>query len=237
MNYFIYIDENGQPFGLKSGSSKYFILSGFLVKGSTILHMEEDLKRIKIKYNIFNEIKFSNSYKRMNLNFSQFIELKRELSKYINQFENSVVGVVINKKNFYNLHTSGDIYETALRLLMERFQMEVYSRHHGNVKNIPITIFADSRKNNKNKNADMTLQKSYKKALLYGTRFLNFTNYTESMVFIDSEDSTGIQFVDHCAGLFGRAFEKGDKNSLYTIYNAIRKNSNNQPNGYGIKIL
>lgn len=130
-----------------------------------------------------------------------------------------------------------DIYETALRLLMERFHMEVYSRHHGQIKNIPITIFADSRKNNKNKDADITLQQAYKKALFYGTKFLNFTNYTESIVFVDSEDSTGIQLVDHCAGLFGKAYEQGKKEYLNSIKNAIRKNHFNNVKGYGVKLI
>lgn len=237
MNYFVYIDENGQPFGLKESSSKYFILSGFLIKGHQILKIENDLKIIKINHNFSGELKYSSSYKKMNLDYFEFMQIKKDLSEYINNFENSVVGVIIDKKNFYNDYPNGDIYETALRLIMERFHMEVYSRHHGNIKNIPITIFADSRKNNKNKKADHTLQKAYKKALLNGTNFIKFTNYTESIVFVDSEDSTGIQLVDHCAGLFGRYFEKNDTECLSTIKNAIRKNNKNQYNGFGIKKL
>lgn len=107
MNYFIYIDETGQPFGLSTKSSKYFILAGFLVKGHKVLEIQNYLNYIKVSYDIKQEVKFSISYKKTGLDYEHFVNLKCDLSKYINHFENSVVGIIIDKQNFYNKYPNG----------------------------------------------------------------------------------------------------------------------------------
>ena len=72
--YIIFIDESGQPGGyeqengcLVKNTSKFFILSGFMINAEEILNIEVDLKDIKIKYglNPYHEIKWNTRYKEL----------------------------------------------------------------------------------------------------------------------------------------------------------------------------
>lgn len=70
--YIVFIDESGQPGGfdkennkLVENTSKYFILSGFMIDAEEILHIEEKMRDIKLKYglNPYHEVKWNTRYR------------------------------------------------------------------------------------------------------------------------------------------------------------------------------
>ena len=88
--YIIFTDESGQPGGfdiekkeLVKNTSKYFILSGFMINSDEILKIEEKLRDIKLKYglNPYHEVKWNTKYKAIGIVFEQIISMKKEIRR------------------------------------------------------------------------------------------------------------------------------------------------------------
>ena len=245
--YIVFIDESGQPGGydvfsnkLKDNSSKFFILSGFMINGDNINIIEKDLNDVKIKYglNTTTEAKWHSSYKKLGLSLEEYKNYKSDIINIISKYKNSVISIVMDKLKCYqyksHINNHNDLYAVALHLLMERICMEITDRHGRNTE-LPVLLFTDSRKNDNNNILDKELQISYKRAKNMGTNYVGFPNFAESLVFIDSEYSSGIQLADFCAGATYRYFSENDTFFLDLLKPAIRE-KNGKINGVGIKI-
>ena len=244
--YIVFIDESGQPGGydtenqkLVNGATKYFILSGFMIDGNELINIQQKLNQIKIKYNlsIETEAKWNSSYKSLGMTLDEYKKYKREVCEIISEYSNSVVGIVMNKEKCYKerkgINDHNDLYAYSLNLLMERFCMEVTDRH-GRDTDIPVILFTDSRKNDNNNRLDKELQKSYRRAKQIGTKYMGFPNFSESLVFVDSQYSSGVQLADFCAGAIFKKFENNNEDFLNILNPAIR-NHNGRIDGVGIK--
>lgn len=246
--YIVFIDESGQPGGwnkeekcLTKNSSKFFTLSGFMINADEILDIETKFRDIKIKYGLKEscEIKWSCSYSKLGLNFEQYRNMKQDIIKMIAQYKNSVIGIIMDKESCYknrkDIRNHNDLYAFALNLLMERVCMEITDRE-GKEAMTPALMFTDSRKNDNNNRLDKELQISYFRARSLGTHYIKFPNFCESLVFIDSNYSCGIQCADFCAGAIHKKFEMEEDEFYNFLIPAIRKNKLENIYGYGIKI-
>lgn len=246
--YIIFIDESGQPGGydiqnqkLISGATKYFVLSGFMVDGNDLIKIEQQLNQIKIKYGLSKELeaKWNSSYKALGMNLEEYRKYKSEICSIISEYKNSVIGIVMDKEECYKnkkaIENHNDLYAFALNLLMERFCMEVTDRN-GRDTNIPVILFTDSRKSDNNNKLDKELQIAYRRAKNMGTKYIGFPNFSESLVFIDSEYSSGIQLADFCAGAIFKYFEDSVVDFVNILKPAIR-NHNGKIKGVGIKLF
>lgn len=246
--YIVFIDESGQPGGwnkekecLTPNSSRFFTLGGFMIEADKILEITSKLKEIKIKYGLKEtcEIKWSCSYAKLGLTLEQYKNMKKDIINMISQYNNSVIGIIMDKeycyKNRTDIKNHNDIYAFALNLLMERVCMEISDRN-GRDSAIPALMFTDSRKNDNNNKLDKELQIAYLRARSIGTHYIKFSNFSESLVFIDSEYCSGIQCVDFCAGAIHKKFEANDDEFFNILLPAIRKNKSENIFGYGIKI-
>ena len=246
--YIVFIDESGQPGGYDSntqklvgGATKYFILSGFMIDGNDLINIEQKLNQVKIKYGLSKDIeaKWNSSYKALGMTLEEYQKYKSEICEIIAEYRNSVVGIVMDKQECYKnkkgIESHNDLYAYALNLLMERFCMEVTDRH-GRDTNIPVILFTDSRKNDNNNKLDKELQISYRRAKNMGTKYIGFPNFSESLVFIDSQYSSGIQLADFCAGAIFKKFEDNVSEFQDILIPAIRSHKG-KIEGVGIKIL
>lgn len=237
----------GQPGGfdaekniLNKNTSKYFVLSGFMVEANEILNIEKKLRKIKEKYglNPYHEIKWNTKYKNINLDYEQIMCLKKDIIHIVNKYKNSVVGIIMDKeycfknKKFVNDHN--DLYSLALHLLMERFCMSILSKE-GKKNRIPVMLMADSRKTNLNNKLDTELQVSYLRAKNMGTYFVKFPNFCDSLIFVNSDYSAGIQLADFCAGAIFRKYEGNDETFFNILQKSIRKHKGSIE-GAGIKL-
>ena len=98
-----------------------------------------------------------------------------------------------------------------------------------------IMLIADSRKNNTSNKLDKELQKAYLRAKNMGTYFVEFPNFCESIVFVDSDYYLGVQIADFCAGAIYKKYENNDERFFERIKPAIRKYKGNIY-GPGIKL-
>jgi len=246
--YAVFIDEAGQPGGfdrekncLTKGSSHFFTLSSFIVEADKILDIETKLKNIKMKYNLkpFHEVKWSTSYSKLGLNLEQYKNMKTDVMTMVSEYKHSTIGVVMDKENCYKNKTEikkhSDLYAFALNLLMERVHMEISDRT-GKANKIPTLMFTDSRKNDSNNKLDKELQIAYLKTKRRGTHYIKFPNFCESLIFMDSNYSAGIQCADFCAGAIHKKFETNDDTFFSILRPAIRHNKFNNIYGHGIKI-
>ncbi|MCI9016354.1 MAG: DUF3800 domain-containing protein [Clostridia bacterium] len=246
--YIVFIDESGQPGGwnnekkrLTNNSSKFFTLGGFMINADKILEIETKFKDIKIKYGLKEacEIKWSCSYSKLGLTFEEYKNMKQDIIKMISEYKNSVIGIIMDKENCYRNRTDiknhNDLYAFALNLLMERVCMEISDRDGRNVMT-PALMFTDSRKNDNNNKLDKELQIAYLRARSLGTHYIKFPNFCESLVFLDSNYSCGIQCADFCAGAIHKKFEMQDEEFFNVLIPAIRENKSKNIYGYGIKI-
>lgn len=80
----------------------------------------------------------------------------------------------------------------------------------------------------------MSVLLTYKR--LFSKSIFSFPNFCESLVFIDSNYSCGIQCADFCAGAIHKKFESDDDSFFNLLLPAIRCNKNNNIYGYGIKL-
>lgn len=246
--YIVFIDESGQPGGwdkekgyLNKNTSKFFTLGGFMINDENIKDIETKFKGIKIKYGLKEncEVKWSCSYSKLGLTFEQYKNMKKEIIEMISQYKNSVIGIVMDKENCYknkkHIKNHNDLYAFALNILMERVCMEISDRE-GRNSITPALMFTDSRKNDNNNKLDKELKTAYTRAIRLGTYNIKFHNFCESIVFIDSSNSTGIQCADFCAGAIHKKFEMEEEKFFNMLLPAIRKNKTGDIYGNGIKL-
>ena len=211
----VFLDESGQPGGydtelgaLKNGVSKYFTLGSFMIDCDDLLKLETKIRDIKIKYglNPHHEIKWSMSYSKLGLSSEAFFNLRKDIIDVIATYPNSVIAIVMDKEACYKkpyISNHNDLYANALHLLMERVCMNLNCE-----KDKPVMFFTDSRKNDKNNKLDKDLQISYLRAKYMGTEFVHFPNFSESIVFIDSEYCIGIQLADICSAIIHKTIDE-----------------------------
>lgn len=246
--YIVFIDESGQPGGydpeskaLKNGATKYFVLSGFMIDGNELINIQQKLNQIKIKYNlsIDTEAKWNSSYNSLNMTLEEYINYKKDVCEIIAENKNSVVGIIMDKEKCYKekkiIKDHNDLYAYSLNLLMERFCMEITERH-GRDTDVPVILFTDSRKNDNNNKLDKELQIAYRRAKQIGTKYIGFPNFSESIVFVDSQYSSGVQLADFCAGVIFRKFENNNSDFWNILLPAIRTH-NGKLDGAGIKVF
>lgn len=243
----IFLDESGQPGGfdkikneLTENTSKYFTLGGFMIDADEILKVEKGMKGIKLKYGInqYHEVKWHTTYSKLGLNFNQYKNMKEDIIEFISKYKNSIIGIVVDKKSCYKnkcyINTPNDLYSVALHLLMERYCMEIYkAKEKNNTK--PTIMIADSRQSINSNKLDKELKIAYLRAKNMGTHFIEFPNFCENIIFVDSDDFSGIQIADFCAGAIHRKYENEDKTFFDKLKPAIRKHKGTIY-GAGIKV-
>ena len=181
----------------------------------------------------------NNAFAKLGLNYEEYNLMKQDIIEMISAYNNSVIGIVMDKKNCYenrkDIKTHNDLYAFALNLLMERVCMEISDRD-GRNSTTPALMFTDSRKNDNNNKLDKELQTSYLRARNLGTYYINFPNFYESLIFLDSSYYCGIQCADFCAGAIHKKFEIGDETCFNLLLPSIRKNKVGNIYGHGIKL-
>lgn len=245
--YIVFLDESGQPGGfntntnqLAESTSKYFTLAGFMIDADKILEIEKSMREVKIKYHLEkqHEIKWHTTYSKLGLNYEQYKNMKLEIINIISKYTNSVIGIVMDKESCYKnkdyIKSPNDLYAVALHLLMERCCMETTKRNQGE-NFIPIIMIADSRQSINSNKLDKELQIAYLRAKNMGTHFVKFPNFCESIIFVDSDDFSGIQLADFCAGAIHRKYEKEDTEFFNSLLPAIVSKKDNIY-GPGIKL-
>jgi len=129
---------------------------------------------------------------------------------------------------------SDDLYHHTYKPLSERFQyyLQDLSKTVGRMETG--IIVADHR----GAKPDATFRKAHERMLRSESDCTsNYQNLIESLFFLPSDISVGVQLADMVAGAVWRKFEKNDDRFYRLLEPSIRKSSTGQIDGYGIVIF
>lgn len=129
----------------------------------------------------------------------------------------SVLSVAVDQRHTYGTKKA---IEHAMDPLFERIQMDSSEREAHSL------VIMDEEQ------AD---DKALRTAIRAGSRHVNYSNILDSISFMPSEESAGVQVADLIAGSVSRYLNSGDPGYIRTFWKYIR-NSNGVRDRYGIKI-
>ncbi len=241
--HLLFIDESGSlsPIGKHKQDDK-FVLGGIIISEDTWFKVDDDLKSIKKRYNVENEIKWRYFY--------QFQDKTTSIShldaQAKEQFRDDIFGVIAKYKSIKiisavadvelcykrsHINSDDDLYWFAYKRLIERFQyyLQDLSREAGTKMNG--IVICDHRE----RKQDKRLQIMHYKMMHEQKEYISsFSNILEGVFIVPSHFSTGIQLADMVAGGVYRWFAKNDDRFFKKFYSRIRKSPDGNIEGYGI---
>lgn len=116
---------------------------------------------------------------------------------------------------------SHPVIQTALQPLLERVQMDAQSA------DMPALVMMDEEQ------AD---DRALREKLRAGSDYMKFDSIIDSIAFMPSEESPGIQVADLVAGAVSRHFNSGDPGYLRTIWKSFYRGRSASPHGNGMKV-
>ena len=102
-------------------------------------------------------------------------------------------------------------------------------------KTKPVLMIADCRRSVNGNKLNKQLQIAYLRAKNMGTYFVKFPNFVENIIFADSDNFSGIQLADYCAGIIHKKYEMEDEKFFNILMPSI-VNKKNNIYGPGIKL-
>lgn len=128
------------------------------------------------------------------------------------------IAVVVDTRR---IPASQPVIQTALHPLLERVQMDAQSTK------VPALVMMDEEQ------AD---DRALREKLRAGSDYMKFDSIIDSIAFMPSEESPGIQVADLVAGAVGRHFNAGDPGYLRTIWKSFYTGRSGTPSGNGMKV-
>ena len=219
--YLLFLDESGVPGN--SSTDNIFVLGGIIIHESFWAELDDKLNSIKRKYGFSTteEIKWSD-IRRYHYNKGKLKDLSQnDYNLLINDLYGfagkpkikgklKLVACVVDKALFYSKYPNNndqDLYQKALKNVLERFQTNIYDKMDVNAKGLVIMDERD-RMNNSRIRAFIT-------AVMLRDR-APYPAIIENPVLSPSDYSSGIQIADFYIGPIYRNFATaGQDNTLY----------------------
>jgi len=244
--HLLFIDESGSlsPVGKNKPDDK-FVLGGIIISEDTWFKVDADLKSLKKRYNVTQEIKWRYFYQAQNketsishLDKELKEQLRTALFNIITKYKSiKIISVIADVGLCYqrsHINSDDDLYWYAYKRIIERFQyyLQDLSRVTGEKMNgIAICDHRERRQ-------DARMQSMHYK-MMHGQEehTSSFANILEGLFIVPSHFSTGIQLADMIAGGIYRWFAKGDTRFFEQIKNSIRIRPDGNIDGYGVVTL
>jgi hypothetical protein len=242
--HILFIDESGTPPSPQKLRDKYFVIGGIIIPEERWQKMRDGLLGLKVRLGIKGELKWryfspgnnesSNPMKAMDKATRDTI--RTEIYDKIICGEKSVrtLGCVTCIKAAYarpSISTRDDLYEFTYKPVSERFQyhLQDLSRQVGRSE-LGIVV-SDHRGQEDDKRF-----RAHHEALLRrsGDFVSKYANLVESLFFVPSDLSVGIQLADMVAGAIWRRYEKGDTKWFDRLKPSIRCSRDGNIDGFGI---
>lgn len=242
--HILFIDESGTPPSPSKMKHKYFVIGGIIIPEERWQRMRDNLLGLKLRCKIVGEIKWRyfapgnneevNPMKGMNRETRDAV--RSEIYEKIICAEKSVrtLGCVTCIKAAYarpTIKTRDDLYEHTYKPVSERFQyhLQDLTRQVGRVE---LRIVVSDHRGQEDDNRF----RAHHEALLRcaGDFVSKYKNLVESLFFVPSDLSVGIQLADMVAGAIWRNYEAGDSRWFEMLKPSIRCSSQGTIDGFGI---
>jgi len=241
--HLLFIDESGSlaPKGKHTPDDK-FVLGGISISEDTWFKVDADLKALKKKYAVSEEIKwrYFHTEKGKTTSLSSLDEKQKEqfrtdIYSIITRYKSiKIISVVANVGLCYqrtHIQSVDDLYWYAYKRLTERFQyylQDLTKEAGGKMNGIVICDHRERRQ-------DKRLQDMHYKMMHGQEEYTsNFSNILEGVFIVPSHFSTGIQLADMVAGSIYRWYAKNDDRFYRQIAERIRTSPSGKTDGFGI---
>lgn len=238
-----FLDESGTPPSPDKCRDRYFVVGGLVIPDGVWHKIRDELVGMKVRRGIVGELKWryfaptnddaANPMRAMEQSTRN--EIRAELYKIICGVRSiKAIACVASISACYewpHVQNADDLYHFTYKPLSERFQyhLQDISRTVGRPE--PGIIVADHR----GAKSDARFRSAHEN-LLRPDRIAtsNYSNLVESLFFLPSDTSIGIQLADMVAGAVWRKFEKNDDYWYKQLEPALRKSPEGKVEGFGI---
>jgi hypothetical protein len=242
--HILFIDESGTPPGPQKLRDRYFVIGGIIIPEEKWHRIRDGLLGLKLRRKIVGEIKWryfardntdaANPLKEMDQETRDAI--RKEIYEKLICGEKSVktVGCVTCIRAAYDrpsINTRDDLYEYTYKPVSERFQYHLQDLTRQVGRSELGIVVSDHRGQQDDKRF-----RAHHEALLRcdGDFISKYKNLVESLFFVPSDLSIGIQLADMVAGAIWRNYEKGDGKWFEMLKPSIRCSKDGKIDGFGI---
>ena len=245
--YLCYVDESGDP---GPNGSKFLILTGAALFEGKWQHLQRDLLLLGQKYwpgddskkeFHLNELRSGKGIFRV-LSEVQRQNLQNDLCNLVNSLyaaELRAFTVIADKQLWFSQNpgkSGDDLYLELFENLSGRFDLFLRRRHSDGFPTKGI-IIADPHK----KQLSKAIQARHHFAQQFGNRWASIHNLIETIFFLDSRDSPGLQIADLLSYSVWRLVASNDSTLASKIYDCFDReplaSSKNAGKWHGVKYL
>ena len=241
----LFIDESNPPTDKDklNSTNSIFVLSGLVISDSEWKGVNAAFKNILEQYKVKGEIKwrFFSPHNKDPKNSLLHLEkesknlLRIDLLKMLGTHPDiKVISVICKLKEAYETYyikTKTDAYDFCYKKLVERFQYYLQDKSKKTNKEEVGIIVCDHR----GRQDDIHLRQMHEKICARTEAFCSdISNIIETVFFVPSEKSTGIQLVDLIAGSIFRRVSANDSSFYQHIRSIVRRITAGEAKGFGI---
>lgn len=241
--HLFFLDESGTPPGPNGYKDTYFVMGGIVIPDGVWHKVRDAIHGMKVRHKLKGELKWRYFAKHNNelsnpmagLPQEQRNEIRTEIYHIICGIKSlkfmACVSCIEAAYQLPSVRTSDDLYHFTYKPLSERFQyyLQDLSRIVGRTETG--IIVADHRSSAQ----DARFRSAHERLLRADSDVASqYPNLVESLFFLPSEISVGVQLADMVAGAVWRKYEKGDDSFYAMLEPSLRKGSNGATEGYGV---
>ena len=241
----LFIDESKPPTDPDklTAHNTFFVLSGLVIPEHAWKSTCTQFQQILDKYKVEKEIKWryfspQNKDERNSLKHLDQIQkntLRTDILKMLGANKAlTIISVICNLQAAYKtsyINTKTDAYDFCYKKLVERFQYYLQYKETKNGDKVMGIIVCDHR----GRQDDVHLRQMHDRMLSKKEAYCSdLTNIIETVFFVPSDKSMGIQLVDMVAGSISRYISARDDNFYRHIKSIVRRNDKGEAKGFGI---
>ncbi len=241
--HLLFVDESGTPHGPNVRRDRYFVIGGIIIPDGVWKKLHDAIHGMKVRRKLVGELKWrffaptnvdaTNPMRSMQP--SQRDEIRGGIYAAINSIKSvKTIACVASIEVAYkrpHVRDADDLYHNTYKPISERFQyhLQEVSRTVGRLETG--IIVADHRGSQQ----DARLRDAHERLIRPGSMYTSeYPNLVESLFFLPSDLSIGIQLADMIAGAVWRKFEKSDDTWYKALEPSLREDPAGKIDGYGV---
>ena len=238
----LFLDESGTPPSPTKLRDRYFVVGGLVIPDGVWGKVRDGLLGMKIRKRIVGELKWryfapandDEANPMRGMNQTQRNEIRTEMYQIICGAKSvkAMACVACIEASYEKVHVNScdDLYHYTYKPLSERFQYHLQDISRAVGRPETGMIVADHR----GAQPDARFRLAHESLMNRKIFTSDYKHLVESLFFLPSDTSVGIQLADMVAGAVWRKFEKGDEYWYQRLAPALRKSSAGVVDGYGI---
>lgn len=241
--HILFIDESGTPPDPAKCRDNYFVVGGLIIPEGVWRRVYDQLHGMKVRRKLVGELKWRYFAESNNEDRNP---MKGMPQKGRNEIRSEMYTIIASIKSIrclaciaciraaYELPSvasAEDLYYATYKPVSERFQYHLQEVSKAVGRTEMGIIVADHR----GPKADNRFRQAHERLIRPDSEYTsNYENLVESLFFLPSHLSVGIQFADIVAGAVWRKYEKNDDTCYRQLESSFRRSPSGVIEGFGI---